>query len=51
MGKLTELSAKTWAAIIATKEAQRMGNAILANLILIGAITGASVLPLYQKLA
>ena len=36
MGKITELSAKTWSAIIATKEAQRVVNAILANLIIKG---------------
>jgi len=48
MEAVMELSAKTWT-INATEEAQRMGNAIFANVILIGAIIGASVLPLDRE--
>lgn len=43
-----ELSAKTWT-INATEEAQKMGNPIFANVILIGALIGSGVLPLDKK--
>ncbi len=52
MNKLLEairgLSAKTWI-INATEEAQKLGNPILANVILTGALIGLGVLPLNEK--
>jgi len=45
---IKELSAKTWI-VNATEEAQKMGNPIFANVILIGAIIGSGVLPLDEK--
>ena len=45
---IKELSAKTWI-VNATEEAQKMGNPIFANSILIGAIIGSGVLPLDEK--
>ena len=48
METVKELSAKTWI-VNATEEAQKMGNPIFANVILIGAIVGSSVLPLDEK--
>jgi len=43
-----ELSAKTWI-VNATEEAQKMGGAVFANAILIGALIGSGVLPLDKK--
>ncbi len=48
METIKELSAKTWV-INATEEAQRMGNPIFANVILIGALVGSGVLPLDKE--
>ena len=52
IGELTrtikELSAKTWI-INATEEAQKLGNPIVANVILAGALIGSGVLPLDKK--
>ena len=48
METIKELSAKTWT-INATEEAQKMGNAIFANVILIGALIGSGALPLDEK--
>ena len=48
METIKELSAKTWI-VNATEEAQKMGNPIFANVILIGAIVGSCVLPLDEK--
>jgi len=45
---ISELSAKTWT-VNATEEAQKMGNPILANVILIGALLGSGVFPLSQE--
>jgi len=45
---IKELSAKTWI-VNATEEAQKMGNPIFANVILIGAIIGSGVLPLDER--
>lgn len=42
---IKELSARTWV-INATEEAQKLGDPILANTILIGALVGSGVLPL-----
>ena len=42
------LSAKTWV-INATEEAQKLGNPIFANVILVGALVGSGVLPLDEK--
>lgn len=48
METIKELSAKTWT-IDATEEAQKMGNPIFANVILIGALIRSGVLPLDKK--
>ena len=45
---INELSAKTYV-INAVEEAQKLGNLILANVILIGALIGADILPLDRK--
>lgn len=45
---IKELSAKTWV-INAVEEAQKLGNPIFANVILIGALIGADILPLDRK--
>lgn len=45
---ISELSAKTWI-VNATEEAQKMGNPIFANVVLIGALIGCGVLPLDRK--
>ncbi len=45
---IKELSARTWI-IDATEEAQKMGNPIFANVILIGALIRSDVLPLDKK--
>ena len=43
------LSAKTWI-VNATEEAEKMGNPIVANTILVGALVGSGTLPLDRKL-
>ena len=45
---IKKLSAKAWV-INATEEAQRLGDPILANVILTGALIGSSVLPLDKE--
>ena len=45
---ITALSAKTWI-IQATEEARKLGNPIMANVILVGALVGAGILPLDRK--
>ena len=45
---IKSMSSKTWM-VNATEEAQKMGNPIFANMILIGALLQASVLPLDKK--
>ena len=45
---IKELSAKTWI-VNATEEAQKMGNPMFANAILIGALIGSGVLPLDKR--
>ena len=42
------LSAKTWI-IDATEEAKKMGNPIMANVILVGALVGSGLLPLDRE--
>jgi indolepyruvate ferredoxin oxidoreductase beta subunit len=48
METIEELSAKTWI-IKATENAQEMGNPILANVILVGALVGSGLLPLERE--
>lgn len=48
MEDITALSAKTWV-IQATEEARKLGNPIMANMILVGALVGSGVLPLDRK--
>lgn len=48
MEDIKGLSAKTWL-INATEEAQKLGDPILANVILIGSLVGSGVLPLDEK--
>jgi len=48
MEDITALSAKTWV-IQATEEARKLGNPIMANVILVGALVGSGVLPLDRK--
>lgn len=48
MADIKALSAQTWV-INATEEAQKFGNAIMANIILVGALTGSGILPLTRK--
>lgn len=48
MQTIKKCSAKTWI-VNATEEAQKMGNPIFANVILIGALIATGVLPLDQK--
>lgn len=48
METIKGLSAKTWV-INATEEAQKMGDPIFANVILVGALIGCGVLPLDEK--
>ncbi|MBW2092734.1 MAG: indolepyruvate oxidoreductase subunit beta [Deltaproteobacteria bacterium] len=48
MEDITALSAKTWV-INATEEAQKLGNPIMANVILVGALVGSGILPLDRK--
>jgi len=45
---IKELSAKMWV-INAAKEAQKLGNPMLANVILLGALVGSGTLPLNKK--
>ena len=48
MEDIASLSAKTWI-VKATEEAQELGNPIMANVILVGALVGSGVLPLDRK--
>lgn len=48
MADIEALSAKTWV-VDATEEAQKLGNSIMANVILVGALVGSGVLPLDRK--
>jgi indolepyruvate ferredoxin oxidoreductase, beta subunit len=48
LDKIRELSVKTYV-VSATEEAQKMGNPILANMILIGALAKTGFLPLVEK--
>jgi len=48
METIKDLSARTWV-INATEEAQKMGDPIFANVILVGALIGCGVLPLDEK--
>lgn len=43
------LSAKMWV-VDATEEAQKLGNAIMANVVLVGALVGSGVLPLTREI-
>ena len=45
---IQELSAKTWV-INATEEAQKLGNSIMANVVLVGALVGSDILPLTRE--
>jgi len=45
---IKSLSAKTWI-INATEEAEKLGDAILANMILTGSLVGSGILPLDEK--
>ncbi len=49
LADIERLSSKTWV-INATEEAQKMGNPILANVILAGGLIGADILPLEKNL-
>lgn len=46
--KIEELSARVWV-INATEEAQKLGDPVFANMILIGALIGSGLLPLDTK--
>ena len=48
MDDIKELSAKTWV-VNATDEAQELGNAIMANVVLVGALVGTGLLPLDRE--
>ncbi len=48
MEDITALSAKTWV-VQATEEARKLGNPIMANVILVGALVGSGLLPLDRK--
>ncbi len=48
MEDIEALSAKTWV-VNATEEAQKLGNPIMANVVLVGALVGSGVLPLDRK--
>lgn len=48
METIKDLSTRTWV-INATEEAQKMGDPIFANVILVGALIGCGVLPLDEK--
>lgn len=48
MEDITALSAKTWV-VNATEEAQKLGDPIMGNVILVGALVGAGVLPLNRE--
>lgn len=49
MEDIDALSAKTWV-INATEEAQKLGDPIMANVILVGALVGSGVLPLDREI-
>jgi indolepyruvate ferredoxin oxidoreductase, beta subunit len=48
MKDITDLSAKTWV-VQATEEAKKLGNPIMANVILVGVLVGSGLLPLDRK--
>ena len=48
MEDIKELSARMWV-VNATEEAQKLGNPIMANVILVGALVGSGILPLDRK--
>jgi len=48
LAAIRSLSAKTWV-VKATEEARQLGNPILANVLLTGALIGTGVLPLDAK--
>ena len=48
MKDIGELSAKKWV-VDATDEAYKLGNPIMANVILVGALVGSGVLPLDRE--
>jgi indolepyruvate ferredoxin oxidoreductase beta subunit len=48
MEDIKELSAQTWV-VNATEEAQKLGNAIMANVVLAGVLVGSGILPLDRK--
>jgi indolepyruvate ferredoxin oxidoreductase, beta subunit len=48
MKDITALSAKTWV-VQATEEAKQLGNPLMANVILVGALIGSGLLPLDRK--
>ncbi len=48
MADIKELSARTMV-VNATEEAQKLGNPIMANVILVGALVGSGLLPLEKK--
>jgi indolepyruvate ferredoxin oxidoreductase beta subunit len=45
LGDIREMSARTWT-VDATGEAQKLGNPIIANVILVGVLVGINILPL-----
>jgi len=48
INSIREMSAKTYI-VQATDEAQKLGNAIMANVVLVGALVGAGILPLDRE--
>ncbi|MEW6187063.1 MAG: 2-oxoacid:acceptor oxidoreductase family protein [Thermodesulfobacteriota bacterium] len=49
MRDIKDLSGKTWV-VPATEEAQKLGNPLLANVILVGALIGSELLPLTREI-
>jgi indolepyruvate ferredoxin oxidoreductase, beta subunit len=49
MGDIDKLSGKTFV-VDATDEAQKLGNPIMANVVLVGALVGSGVLPLDREI-
>ncbi len=48
MGDIKEMSARTWV-VDATEEATKLGNAIMANVVLVGVLVGTGLLPLDRE--
>jgi indolepyruvate ferredoxin oxidoreductase beta subunit len=48
LGDIRDMSAKTWT-VDATEEARKLGNPIIANVILVGVLVGIGVIPLDKK--